>query len=85
MKRRELMLLLGGAMAVAGPLRAQQKTMPVIGLLSATTLGGLYAMAVMGAFRQGVNAGEKMHRRAGVKMHHRWVGTANALVQAGLR
>ena len=34
MKRRELLLLLGGgAMAVARPLWAQQKAMPVIGLL----------------------------------------------------
>ena len=34
MNRRELMLLLGGAMSVARPLRAQQKPMLVIGYLA---------------------------------------------------
>ena len=31
MKRRELILLLGGALTAARTLRAQQKAMPVIG------------------------------------------------------
>jgi hypothetical protein len=43
--RRELVLLLGGAMTVASTLRAQQKAMPVIGYLSTfsppTDLGDL--------------------------------------------
>jgi hypothetical protein len=33
MKRRELLLLLGGAMTAARSLRAQQKAMPVVGIL----------------------------------------------------
>jgi putative tryptophan/tyrosine transport system substrate-binding protein len=39
MTRRELMLLLGGALTVTRPLRAQQKPMPVVGFLSSASLG----------------------------------------------
>jgi putative ABC transport system substrate-binding protein len=39
MKRRELMLLLGGAMTVGHTLRAQQKAMPVVGFLGTTSPG----------------------------------------------
>jgi hypothetical protein len=39
MNRRELMLLLGATMTAARALRAQQKAMPVIGYLSATSPG----------------------------------------------
>ena len=39
MRRRELMaLLVGGAVIIARPLRAQQKAMPVIGYLDAADL-----------------------------------------------
>jgi putative ABC transport system substrate-binding protein len=53
MKRRELMLLLGGAMTAARGLRAQQKAMPVIGFLHFGSPGPFaYQVA---AFRQGLN------------------------------
>jgi putative ABC transport system substrate-binding protein len=54
MKRREFVVLLGGA-AVARPLavRAQQKTIPVIGWLSSSSVGP-YAWN-MAAFRQGLS------------------------------
>jgi putative tryptophan/tyrosine transport system substrate-binding protein len=51
-RRRELMLLLGGAMTAASPLRAQQKRVPVIGFLGMTSPGP-YAQFVA-AFRQGL-------------------------------
>ena len=39
MRRRELMLLLGGAMTAARALRAQQKAMPAIGFLGSASPG----------------------------------------------
>ena len=54
MKRRELLIVLG-SVAVAWPLagRAQQKAMPVIGVLSAT--GPSSSAPFMAAFRQGLS------------------------------
>ena len=53
MKRRELMLLLGGALTAARALRAQQKAMPVIGFLNVTSAGALEPFVA--AFRQGLS------------------------------
>ena len=53
MRRRELMLLLGGAMTAARALRARQKAMPVIGYLSGTSPGP--NAANVAAFRQGLS------------------------------
>jgi putative tryptophan/tyrosine transport system substrate-binding protein len=52
MNRRELVLLLGGAMTAARALHAQQKAMPVIGFLSATSPEPLAPFVA--AFRQGL-------------------------------
>jgi hypothetical protein len=53
MNRRELILLLAGALTAARDLRAQQKAMPVIGYLSSGS-PGLNAPIVT-AFRQGLS------------------------------
>jgi putative ABC transport system substrate-binding protein len=52
MKRRELLLLLGGTLMTARGLRAQQKTMPVIGYLSLASPGS--NAPNVDAFRQGL-------------------------------
>ena len=51
MRRRDLMLLLGGAMAAARALRAEQKAMPVIGYLGSAGPSAHYAAA----FHQGLS------------------------------
>ena len=53
MNRRELMLLLAGAVTASRALRAQQKAMPVIGFLGLTSPGP-NAM-VVAAFHQGLS------------------------------
>ncbi len=53
MRRRELMLLLGGAMTAAHALRAQQKAMPVIGFLGGGSSGP--NSPFVAAFRQGLS------------------------------
>jgi len=54
MRRRELMLLLAGAMTAARGLRAQQKAMPVIGYLGIASPGRQFAVVVP-ALRQGLS------------------------------
>jgi len=53
LKRRDLMLLLGGALTVARALRAQQKVIPVIGWLSSVSPGP--SAHFVAAFRQGLS------------------------------
>jgi putative ABC transport system substrate-binding protein len=55
MNRRKLLLVLGGAMAAAGPLLAQQKPMPVIGYLSADSAPSSLDAPFLAAFRQGLS------------------------------
>src|SRR5438034_7224247 len=53
MNRRELMLLLSGAMTAAGGLRAQHKAMPVIGFLGNASPGPFAPFVA--AFHQGLS------------------------------
>jgi putative ABC transport system substrate-binding protein len=53
MRRRELVLLLGGAMTAARALRAQRKAMPVIGYLGVTS--PVPAARFLAAFQQGLS------------------------------
>jgi putative ABC transport system substrate-binding protein len=53
MRRRELVLLLGGAVTVPRALRAQQKAMPVVGALNSTSPGP--DAPLVAAFGQGLS------------------------------
>ena len=53
MTRREMMLLLGGAMAAPRAIRAQQKAMPVIGYLNGTSPAA--NAESLAAFRKGLS------------------------------
>jgi putative tryptophan/tyrosine transport system substrate-binding protein len=69
MKRRELMLLLGGAFIAARALRAQQKAMPVIGYLHYGS-PGLFA-PFMAAFHRGLSETGYVEGR-NVAIEYRW-------------
>ena len=72
MRRRELVLLFGGALMAAHPLRAQQKAVPVIGWLSAGSPGpGPRRSAFVAAFEQGLSqAGYVDGQNVGIE--YRW-------------
>ena len=54
MRRRELMLILGGVFALPRTSRARQKPMPVIGILAAAAPDNAGALLNLAAFREGL-------------------------------
>jgi putative ABC transport system substrate-binding protein len=76
--RRELILLLGGAMTAAPALRAQQKPVPLIGFLSSGTSGPRVA-PFLAAFYQGLSEASYVEGRD-VVIEYRWAeGTYDRL------
>jgi putative tryptophan/tyrosine transport system substrate-binding protein len=69
MTRRELMLVLVGAITAAGALRAQQKAMPVLGFLSSAS-PGWFAVNVA-AFHQGLSENGYVEGQ-NVAIEYRW-------------
>src|SRR4051812_28670019 len=69
MRRRELMLLLGGVVTAPRALRAQHKAMPVIGYLSSTS--PMANAPVLAAFRQGLSETGYVEGQ-NVAMEFRW-------------
>ena len=67
MKRRELILLLSGALTAARALRAQQKAMPVIGYLNAAKP----TPGMLDEFRNGL-AEQGYHEGQNVLIEYRW-------------
>jgi putative ABC transport system substrate-binding protein len=69
MNRRDLMLLLAGAMTAARALRAQQKAMPVIGFLGGTSPGA--NASNVAAFHRGLSEAGYVEGKT-VAIEYRW-------------
>src|SRR6516162_9223881 len=69
MRRRELLLVLGGSMMAARTLCAQQKATPVIGFLSSVSPGT--AAAFVDAFHQGLSETGYVEGQ-NVRIEYRW-------------
>jgi putative ABC transport system substrate-binding protein len=70
MDRRKVIALLGGAMTAARALRAQQKAMPVIGVLGGGSSGAFAPFVA--AFRDGLSETGYVEGQ-NVALEHRWV------------
>src|SRR5690242_8903067 len=71
MRRRELMLLLGGVIIAPRALRAQQKAMPVIGFLGLAAAE--FSATPLAAFRQGLRD-RGFIEGENVAIEYRWAG-----------
>ena len=71
MRRRELLLLLSAAMAVASPLRAQEKAMPVVGFLSISSPRVDAAVRAWATVRQGLSESGFVEGQ-NVALEYRW-------------
>src|SRR5690242_17228478 len=70
MRRRELLLLVGGAVTASHALRAEQKVMPVIGFLSSQSASALIA-PILPAFRDGLKEAGYVEGQ-NVAIEYRW-------------
>jgi putative ABC transport system substrate-binding protein len=71
MRRRELIVLLGAAMIGARALHAQQKAMPVIGILAAASPDNFGAQRMLAAFREGLGETGYVEGK-NVAIEYRW-------------
>src|SRR4051794_6698543 len=69
MRRRELVIVLSGAMMSARGLRAQQKTMPVVGFLGNVSPG--HAASFVAAFKDGLSKTGFVEGQS-VAIEYRW-------------
>jgi len=71
MRRRELLLVLGGASAMPHALCAEQKAMPVIGILAAASPDNAGAQRMLAAFRKGIGENGYVEGQS-VAIEYRW-------------
>ena len=69
--RRELLLVLGGAITAPSVVGAQQKPMPVIGILAAASPDNAGAQRMLAAFREGLGESGYVERQ-NITIEYRW-------------
>ena len=77
MNRRQLLMLLAGAITAARALRAEQKTVSVIGWLGLGTPQAGGTRYVLAAFRQGLGEADFVEGQ-NVAVEYRWGGNMTA-------